>query len=207
MTLILFALVVGYLLGSIPTAYLLVRWQSRIDLRTAGSGNIGALNSFEVTRSRLVGLGVLTIDLLKGIAAVEAGRWIGGATPLPALVAALAAVAGHNFPVWLSGKGGRGLATAAGASLLLLWGLVPLWCLVWAVAFAFIRSVNPASTIACVISPIAVVLAGSVLPGMPADGGRAYVWFVVVLMILILARLIGPTREYIQELRVRRRDQ
>ncbi len=206
MNLTLFAIVTGYLLGSIPTAYLLVRWQSRIDLRTAGSGNVGALNSFEVTRSRMVGLGVLMIDLLKGMAAVAVGRWIGGDASSTGFVAALAAVAGHNFPVWLGGKGGRGLATAAGASLVLGWGLVPLWCLAWALAFAGLRSVNPASTVACVVSPIVVFLLGHLLPGLPTASVPWYPWFVFILMVLILARLVGPTREYLQKLRARRRD-
>jgi acyl-phosphate glycerol 3-phosphate acyltransferase len=151
-------------------------------------------------------LSVLVIDLLKGAAAVLAGRWIGGEEPAGAMAAALGAVAGHNFPVWLGFKGGRGLATAAGAALLLIWGLVPLWCLLWALAFAVLRSVNPASTVACVTSPAVVLLCGPHMPGMPPQGGTLYNWFVVVLMALILTRLIGPTIAFYHEQRTRRRE-
>lgn len=207
MNLILLAVFAGYLLGSLPAAFLLVRWQSRVDLRNAGSGNVGALNSFEVTRSRAVGLSVLVIDLLKGVAAVLAGLWIGGEEPSAAMAAALAAVAGHNFPVWLGFKGGRGLATAAGAALLLLWGLVPLWCLLWALAFAAIRSVNPASAVACVVSPVLVFLLGPLLPGVPPQGGVMYFWFTVGLMAVILTRLIGPAMVFLHEQRTRRQKQ
>jgi acyl phosphate:glycerol-3-phosphate acyltransferase len=205
--LIILAVLVGYLLGSLPAAFFLVRWQSRVDLRTAGSGNVGALNSYEVTRLRTVGVSVLVIDLLKGVVAVLAGRWIGGDAPLPAMAAALAAVAGHNFPVWLGFKGGRGLSTAAGAALLLIWGVVPLWLLLWVLAFAAVRSVNPASTVACVVSPVLVLLLGPLMPGMPAGSGTLYTWFVVVLMAAILTRLIGPTVAFFNEQRTRRREQ
>ena len=206
MDLIVLAVLTGYLLGSIPTAFILVRWQSRIDLRNAGSGNVGALNSFEVTRSRTLGLSVLTLDLLKGVAAVLAGRWIGGDAPLPAMASALAAVLGHNFPVWLRFKGGRGLATAAGAALLLVWGLVPAWCILWAMAFALVRSVNPASAVACTVCAVIVFLWPGLLPGAPAQEISMFPWFVLVLMLLILSRLIGPTREFFQEQRAKRRD-
>jgi acyl phosphate:glycerol-3-phosphate acyltransferase len=204
--LIFFAVCAGYLLGSLPAAFLLVRWQSRVDLRTAGSGNVGALNSFEVTRSRLVGVSVLVIDLVKGVAAVLAGRWIGGDASLPAMAAALAAVAGHNFPVWLRFRGGRGLATAAGAALLLMWGLVPLWCVLWAIAFSAIRSVNPASAVACVVSPAIVFLLGPLMPGVPPESGALYSWFAAVLMAVISTRLIGPTMTYLHEQHTRRQE-
>lgn len=201
---LLLAVLTGYLLGSIPTAFILVRWQSRIDLRTAGSGNVGALNSFEVTRSRTVGASVLVIDLLKGVLAVIAGRALGGEWPLVGMVAAVSAVLGHNYPFWLKFKGGRGLATAAGAALLLLWGLVPLWCLTWALAFVLLRSINPASAVASIVSPVVVFLWPGALPGIPGDGQAR--WFIVLLMALILSRLIGPVREYLQEQRAQRRE-
>jgi acyl phosphate:glycerol-3-phosphate acyltransferase len=203
--LLLCAVLTGYLLGSIPTAYVLVRWRSGIDLQHAGSGNVGALNSFEVTRSRAVGLSVLVLDLLKGVAAVLAGRWIGGDAALAPLASALAAVLGHNFPVWLGFKGGRGLATAAGASLLVFWGLVPAWCILWALAFAIVRSVNPASTVACLASAAIVILYPGLLPGVAAPDAALIPWFVTILMILILSRLIGPTWTFIQEQRAKRR--
>ena len=88
--------------------------------------------------------------------------------------------------------------------MVLLWGFVPLWCLVWALAFAMLRSVNPASAVASIVSPVFVVLWPGVLPGILDP--RAASWFIVLLMILILSRLIGPVREFILEKRAQRRD-
>jgi glycerol-3-phosphate acyltransferase PlsY len=192
------AVLIGYILGSIPTAYLAVRWQSKLDIRTAGSGNVGALNSFEVTRSRAVGILVLVADLGKGIAAVVLASWLGGDIGAQ-MVAALAAVAGHNYPVWLQFKGGRGLATAAGASLVVFWGLVPAWCVLWVAGFAVLRSVNPASAVACALSVAVVFIAPTLLPGVPDPQGGVVPWFVAALMLLISFRLIGPVRSFIRE--------
>ncbi|HLY43855.1 MAG TPA: glycerol-3-phosphate 1-O-acyltransferase PlsY [Terracidiphilus sp.] len=112
---------VAYLLGSIPTGYLLMRVFRHQDIRTIGSGNIGATN---VLRSGARGLGAATfvLDVLKGAAAVGLGAFsttfLCGASPrnLEAL-AAVCAVVGHMFPVWLRFKGGKGVATGFGVFL------------------------------------------------------------------------------------------
>lgn len=114
--------VAAYLLGSIPTGYLLVRFFRHQDIRTAGSGNIGATN---VLRAGGKGLGAATFlcDMGKGAAAVGLG-WLIGAHLAPALpvrdfqaLAALCAVLGHIFPVWLGFRGGKGVATGFGVFL------------------------------------------------------------------------------------------
>jgi len=106
---------VGYLLGSIPFGYLLVLAFHGADVRSTGSGNIGATN---VAR-RSPGLGVLTLllDALKGAAAVWVARKFFPGDGTWAFVAALAAIAGHVFPVWLRFRGGKGVATALGSFL------------------------------------------------------------------------------------------
>jgi len=124
----LLIVVAAYLLGSIPTGYLLVRFIRKEDIRTVGSGNIGATN---VLRSGGKGLGAMTflLDMLKGCAAVWLGMvvWsgvvlIGHIVPTMPLrdfeaLAALCAVLGHMFPVWLRFKGGKGVATGFGVFL------------------------------------------------------------------------------------------
>lgn len=107
-------LLVAYLLGSIPFSYLIARRRG-IDLHTAGSGNVGATN---VMRSVGRGAGLLAflLDFLKGSVAALLGLRVDAAGPLPAL-AAVAAVLGHMYPVWLRLKGGKGVATGAGAFL------------------------------------------------------------------------------------------
>ncbi|HVJ08124.1 MAG TPA: glycerol-3-phosphate 1-O-acyltransferase PlsY [Acidisarcina sp.] len=149
----------GYLLGSIPFGYLLVRYVRHEDIRAVGSGNIGATN---VLRSGSKGLGALTLllDAAKGAAAVFAGAWLarsyfaGSINPRDAAaVAGLFALLGHVFPVWLRFKGGKGVATGLGVFLFLL----PLASLgsfvVFAVVFALSRYVSLASILAAIALP------------------------------------------------------
>ena len=158
---------VGYLLGSIPFGYLLVRFVRHEDIRAVGSGNIGATN---VLRSGSKGLGALTLllDTAKGVAAVYAGEWLAhvfisattsasASTSIPRDAAALAglfALLGHVFPVWLRFKGGKGVATGFGvfAALLPLAALGTL--VVFAVVFALSRYVSLASILSAVALPL-----------------------------------------------------
>jgi glycerol-3-phosphate acyltransferase PlsY len=112
----------AYLLGSIPTGYLLIRLFLHQDIRSVGSGNIGATN---VLRSggKLLGAATFLLDMLKGCAAVWLGAWLGALLAPTALplnmeaLAALSAVLGHMFPVWLGFRGGKGVATGFGVFL------------------------------------------------------------------------------------------
>src|SRR5690348_4705842 len=104
------SIAIAYLLGSIPFGYVLVRAFRKEDIRDHGSGNIGATN---VARSGARGLGLATLllDLLKGLAAVLIARYIVHGSYDVAIAAAIAAVLGHVFPVWLGFRGGKGVAT------------------------------------------------------------------------------------------------
>ena len=140
----LISISVAYLLGSIPFGYLLVKVFRKEDIRAQGSGNIGATN---VARSGAKGLGVATLllDLGKGYGAVLLARYLAGGTYDLMAAAAVAAVVGHVFPVWLGFKGGKGVATALGVFLALTWpsGLGIL--LVFMVVFWLTRYVSLAS--------------------------------------------------------------
>jgi glycerol-3-phosphate acyltransferase PlsY len=104
--------------GSLPTAYLVVKIFYHQDIRTRLSGNVGATNSYHVTRSKTAALVVLLVDMGKGIAAFFIIRQSMPAIDLPTTLVqtlgGMSAVIGHNYPVWLGGKGGKGLATATG---------------------------------------------------------------------------------------------
>jgi acyl phosphate:glycerol-3-phosphate acyltransferase len=113
---------VAYLLGSIPFAYLAGR-ASGVDLRTLGSGNLGAANVFR-SLGRRTGIAVMAADILKGVVAVVVARLLTD-DPWPAIAAA-AAMAGHVFPVWLRFKCGKGVAVGGGAVI----GLMPLAALI-----------------------------------------------------------------------------
>jgi glycerol-3-phosphate acyltransferase PlsY len=119
MTSYLITALVSYLLGSIPFGYLLVRLCTGEDVRTTGSGNIGATNV--ARKSPTLGIATLILDAAKGVAAVLFARMAFAAPHRPLLMttAALFAVVGHLFPVWLKFRGGKGVATSLGAFALL----------------------------------------------------------------------------------------
>ena len=145
------ALGLGYALGSIPFGLLLTRAFGAGDLRSIGSGNIGATN---VLRTGHKGLAAATLllDLAKGLAAVLlAWRWL----PDCAALAALGAVVGHCFPIWLGFKGGKGVATKLGVALGLGWQLGLAYALVWLAVFATTRFSSLAGMSAAVAAPIA----------------------------------------------------
>jgi glycerol-3-phosphate acyltransferase PlsY len=145
------ALLIGYLLGSIPFGLVLTRLAGTQDLRSIGSGNIGATN---VLRTGHKGLAAATLilDALKGTAAVIIAGYIGG--PDAAMLAGLGAFLGHLFPVWLKFRGGKGVAVYIGILIGLFWPAAILLCLIWlAMAFALRYSSLSALT-ASVITPI-----------------------------------------------------
>src|SRR3954466_11178343 len=109
------AALLGYLLGSIPFGLVLTRYAGVGDIRSIGSGNMGATNVLRTGRKGLA-LATLLLDGGKGAVAVLLGRLVDGTDWLP-LVAGIAAVFGHNFPVWLKFKGGKGVATTLGTML------------------------------------------------------------------------------------------
>lgn len=189
----------GYLVGSVPFAYLVVRRESGTDIRTAGSGNVGTLNSYVVTRSKRVALEVLLLDVCKGGASVLL-TWLLVRGDFPhGAVAGCAAVLGHSYPVWLAFRGGRGLAPAVGVCLALCWIVVPVWLVLWGGGYLLVRSVNPASAIASLLVMAGALVIPSGWWSWAAQGGGPEVWLrgsVVVLMAIILTRLLEPVREF-----------
>jgi glycerol-3-phosphate acyltransferase PlsY len=200
--------ILGYFIGSIPTAFLLVRWRSKVDIRDAGSGNVGALNSYQVTRSRFVGAGVLLLDLVKGFLAVTLAMvLLGGEFPVQA-ISGVAAVVGHNFSVWLGFKGGRGLATGAGVMFALAWPLVLIWGALWVVAFALTKNVNVGNAVASAVEMVGVLVLPASFLSMIVGGSSNLIEFrvfSVVLFIVILVKHTGPVREYILNLQEKHR--
>jgi len=151
------ALVIGYLLGSIPFGLVLTRLAGTQDLRTIGSGNIGATNVLRTGRKGLAAA-TLILDALKGTAAVLIGGYLGG--PDAAMLGGLGAFLGHLFPVWLKFRGGKGVAVYIGILIGLIWPAAILFCLIWlALAFALRYSSLSALT-ASVITPIVLWLIG-----------------------------------------------
>ncbi|MBW4040143.1 MAG: glycerol-3-phosphate 1-O-acyltransferase PlsY [Acidobacteria bacterium] len=162
MTIWLFTLTLAYLLGSIPFGYLLVRFFRKQDVRATGSGNIGATN---VARSGGKALGLLTLllDALKGAVAVLIAGHLAPNTPhgpsILAIAAAVAAVIGHVFPVWLGFRGGKGIATALGVFL----ALVPLVALSALGLFILVVAVTRLVSLGSILAAISIPLFALVL--------------------------------------------
>src|SRR3954447_5137580 len=145
------ALAVGYLLGSVPFGLLLTRFAGTEDLRSIGSGNIGATNVLRTGRKGLAAA-TLACDLLKGTAAVLIAGTFGGAEA--AMLAGLASFLGHLFPVWLKFNGGKGVAVYIGVLLGLFWPAALVFCLVWLATAAISRYSSLAGLVAGVVTPI-----------------------------------------------------
>ncbi|GGF55464.1 glycerol-3-phosphate acyltransferase [Azorhizobium oxalatiphilum] len=157
------ALVLGYVLGSIPFGILITRFAGTTDIRTIGSGNIGATNVLRTGRKDLAALTLLG-DALKGTVAVLIARWLWGADA--ALVAGLGAFLGHLLPVWLKFKGGKGVATFLGIALGLYWPLLLVFAATWlGMAFLF-RYSSLAALTAAITTPIAAFLLGGPKMGL-----------------------------------------
>jgi len=146
----------SYLLGSIPFGYILLRIFRGEDVRQTGSGNIGATN---VARSS-PGLGVLTLvlDALKGLAAVLAARALFPGQDLLPAVAALAAVLGHMFSVWLKFRGGKGVATGLGSFALIAPKAILVMVFVFVVLVLAFRYVSLASIVGVALFPVLALL-------------------------------------------------
>ncbi|MBC2664103.1 glycerol-3-phosphate 1-O-acyltransferase PlsY [Novosphingobium flavum] len=150
------SLVAGYLLGSIPFGLLLTRLTGAGDLRSIGSGNIGATNVLRTGRKGLAAA-TLLLDLAKGALAVWLAReFIGGFEA----AAAFGAVIGHCFPVWLRFKGGKGVATLMGVALGLAWPIGLVYAVVWLGMLALTRVSSLGGMSAAVAAPLAALATG-----------------------------------------------
>jgi glycerol-3-phosphate acyltransferase PlsY len=141
----------GYLLGSIPFGLLLTRGAGLGDIRTIGSGNIGATNVLRTGRRGLAAA-TLLLDGAKGAAAVLAGFWISGNEA--GLWAGGGAMLGHLFPVWIRFRGGKGVATALGVLLAAAWPVGLLACATWLVSAGIFRISSLAALIALGLAPV-----------------------------------------------------
>src|SRR3954464_9681967 len=148
------ALLFGYLLGSIPFGLILTRLAGTGDIRSVGSGNIGATN---VLRTGRKGLAAATLvgDMLKGTAAVLLVNWsTGPAIPEYGLVAGLGAVIGHVYPIWLKFKGGKGVATYIGVLIAVSWPIAAAFGVIWGSVAALTRYSSLSGLVASAATPV-----------------------------------------------------
>jgi glycerol-3-phosphate acyltransferase PlsY len=181
----LLAVLGGYVLGSMPFGYWVPRLVRGEDIRTKGSGNVGASNVFRVY-GRSLGIPVALLDVAKGFAAAALGLWVGGA--LIGVLAAAAAMLGHARPVFLRfQKGGKMVATAGGATFALAPLVASLCVGIWLVVFLLTRFASLASIVTAVGGAVLVVALG-------------YPWPIVVFGIAGAAAVIAMHHQNIRRL-------
>jgi glycerol-3-phosphate acyltransferase PlsY len=175
--------VVAYLLGSIPFGLLIVKAQGGPDIREIGSGNIGAAN---VTREagRVAGILTLLLDAGKGCLAVWLAAHYTSGNIRWMMVAAVSAVVGHMFPIWLGFKGGKGVATGLGVFLPICWQAVAAGIVLWLLVVIFWRYSSLGSISAAVALPLFVYLLYA-----PGHAPPEFVTFgTVVISVLVLIK-------------------
>ena len=150
------ALLLGYLLGSIPFGVLLTRLGGAGDLRQIGSGNIGATNVLRTGRKGLAAA-TLLLDMIKGWAAVAI---VAALLPGNEQLAAAGAFVGHCYPAWLRFRGGKGVATFMGIVLALHWPLGLVYAVAWLALLAVLRISSVAGMVAAVSAPVAAAVLG-----------------------------------------------
>src|SRR5262245_27242012 len=190
------ALVGSYLLGSIPFGYLVGQFAG-IDIRSAGSRNVGATNVVRLLGKRY-GYPVFVLDFLKGFGAVKISMLI-ATSPPPGwnsaqtfgVIAALGSVLGHSYSPWLKFKGGKGVATAAGALLALMPIAVLMGAAVWILVFLATRYVSLASVITAALLPIVILV---------ISWGNEKTWIVFYLSVCLAAVVIWRHRSNLSRL-------
>jgi glycerol-3-phosphate acyltransferase PlsY len=186
------AVTLGYFVGSIPFAYLLSRHRG-IDLRRAGSGNVGASNVLRTTGVRAAVL-AMALDGVKGTLAVLMAHLV-SAGPVATVVAAFASVVGHVYPVWLRFRGGKGVATAAGAFAVLAPEALGIASVVFVITVIVTRFISVGSIAGALT--LVIVAALSDVPGVVAIGATASTIVIIYRHRGNLARLVAGTERRI----------
>lgn len=202
----LLSILIGYLFGSFPTAFVLLKKRG-IDITKAGSGNVGAMNSYEVTDSKTIGLIVLLIDFLKGFLSVYIVGLIYPNNFVLQGIALIFAIFSHCFNPWINFNGGRGLATAAGGIVLIIYPLLFIWLILWAITFAIKKNIH-FSNIAATILSLLIVFNNAELSvkysSPKAENPEAVVLIVTMGLLIILIKHIEPLKEVIEDFKKKR---
>jgi acyl phosphate:glycerol-3-phosphate acyltransferase len=196
--------IIGYLLGSIPTGYLILKRQG-INIVNTGTGNVGAMNTFEITNSKVSGLLVFFIDAIKGLLSVYLPLLLFPFGFGYAAIALLFAVISHCYNPWIEFKGGRGLATSLGGTLLIAPFIPSLWISTWIVVYLIKRDILLGNVIATILSIIAILSLPEIVfqYSFPkAESISTLMFFSTSLLVIIFIKHIDPMKELITKFNV-----
>ena len=200
----LIIIVVAYFAGTFPSAYLVTKLFTKQNILDSGTGNAGAMNTYEVTGSRYAGILVFLLDALKGVAAVWFAIWLTGNNFLGASIAAVWVILGHNYNMFQNYRGGRGLAAATGAIAAINPLGVILWLIMWFTGYYIIKKdVHVANAIACLGAPVLVFSAPDeiiyAMQIMSFADTMDYKILCAVICLIILIRHIEPLKAIFKE--------
>lgn len=193
----LITIIIGCLLGSIPSAHLLLK-DKGIDITKSGTGNVGAMNAYEVSGSRNLGIMVFLIDALKGLLSVYIPLLIFPVNFSLSGIALLSAVMAHCFNPWLSFQGGRGLATAFGGTILISPIIPAIWLITWLIVYLSKKDILIANIAAIFIDMILICIFWESIFKFSyptPDSASSLILFSWALMIILFVKHIEPLLE------------
>jgi glycerol-3-phosphate acyltransferase PlsY len=194
----LYCSLIGYLLGSLPTAYIVMKKTHNVDITETGSGNVGAMNSFEISNSKIIGILVFLIDALKGLLSVYLCLLLFPKDFIYPALALFFAVFSHCFNPWLKFKGGRGLATAVGGSVILSPFIPAAWCVLWVLVYLFKKDILLANIAAVVLTLLLSISTIEIIYkySYPTpDSYSTLVMFVASMLTVIFIKHMEPLKE------------
>ena len=200
----LLSAIIGYLLGSIPTGYLILK-RKGINIITSGSGNVGAMNTFDITNSKVTGLLVFFIDAIKGLLSVYIPLLL-----LPfgfsyAAIALLFAILSHCYNPWIKFKGGRGLATSLGGTLLIAPFIPTLWIFTWILVYLIKKDILLGNIVATFLAILIILTFPDFVSqySFPkAESISSLMFFSTGLLIIIFIKHIDPLMELLTQFNI-----
>jgi glycerol-3-phosphate acyltransferase PlsY len=189
-----------YLVGSFPTAFVLMKLIHKKDITKEGSGNVGAMNSFDVSGSKKTGVLVFIIDFLKGLIPAFLVPKFFSLNFDEVYIPLVFLVIGQNFSIWLRYKGGRGLATAAGIYAVVNFWIVGVWCGIFLISQAVKKNVHIGNSLATILLPFVLLILNSqglMFISYAQAKFADYMIFVTLTSVVIMLKHINPLKQLI----------
>lgn len=177
---------IGYLFGAVPTAFLFVKYFSNKNILLEGSQSSGTTNAYRVSDSKLLGTLVLIIDLAKGVLPILIVKYLFNYSFELLTITAVFTVLGHSFSFWLKFNGGKGIATAAGALLLIAPLVLIIWIIIWLVGFAYKKNVYFSNITASVLTSMLCFFSADVLIKYSNPVPNSEIYFSILITIIFL---------------------
>jgi acyl phosphate:glycerol-3-phosphate acyltransferase len=196
--------ILGYILGSIPFAFILVKMVIKKDILIEGTGNVGAMNSYEISGKKWIGFGVFFLDAIKGLAAVLLADIITNNNVYGISLAGAFAIIGHNYSVFLKFKGGRGLATAVGVLVLISPITVLTWLIIWEIGFYLLgKDIHTGNLLATILTPVVAFFYPASMLNYLFCIGYSDIdllrYFIIAVCFLIFIKHLGPLKDLLSQ--------